>query len=120
MPEHHPLAPASPWVEVVATEGDWDAADPHLLRTIYAQLVWIRVFEQYVLDLASGGLAIASAETRVRPSSGAATRPANPAVRMTPTVAKVSAGAAARRKECRDVRRPPSNRITASATEPTT
>ena len=33
MPEHRPLAPASPWVEVVATEADWDAADPHLLRT---------------------------------------------------------------------------------------
>ena len=52
MPQHRPLTPAAPWVEVVATDEDWDAADPQLLRTFYAQLVWIRAFEQYVLDLA--------------------------------------------------------------------
>ncbi|MDX6365258.1 MAG: 2-oxoisovalerate dehydrogenase component, partial [Nocardioidaceae bacterium] len=56
MPEHRPLQPASPWLEVVATDADWDAADPDLLRTVYAQLVWIRTFEQYVLDLAGAGL----------------------------------------------------------------
>lgn len=71
MPEHHPLAPASPWVEVVATEADWDAADPHLLRTIYAQLVWIRVFEQYVLDLASGGLIHGPAHSSIGQEGGA-------------------------------------------------
>jgi len=71
MPEHHSLAPASPWVEVVATEADWDAADPHLLRTIYAQLVWIRTFEQYVLDLASGGLIHGPAHSSIGQEGGA-------------------------------------------------
>ena len=28
MPEHRPLEPAAPWVELVATDADWDAADP--------------------------------------------------------------------------------------------
>ena len=56
MPELRPLQPASPWVEVLATDADWEAADADLLRTMYAQLVWIRTFEQYVLDLAGAGL----------------------------------------------------------------
>ncbi len=71
MPEHHPLEPAAPWVEVVATEADWDAADPHLLRTIYAQLVWIRTFEQYVLDLAAGGLIHGPAHSSIGQEGGA-------------------------------------------------
>ena len=71
MPEHHPLEPASPWVEVVATEADWDAADPALLRTIYAQLVWIRAFEQYVLDLAAAGLIHGPAHSSIGQEGGA-------------------------------------------------
>ena len=71
MPEHHPLAPASPWVEVVATQADWDAADPDLLRAIYAQLVWIRTFEQYVLDLASAGLIHGPAHSSIGQEGGA-------------------------------------------------
>ncbi len=71
MPEHHPLAPASPWVEVAATEADWDAADPHLLRTMYAQLVWIRAFEQYVLDLAGAGLIHGPAHSSIGQEGGA-------------------------------------------------
>ena len=31
MPEHRPLQPASPWVEVVTTDADWDAADEGLV-----------------------------------------------------------------------------------------
>lgn len=71
MPEHHPLEPASTWVEVVATEADWDAADPDLLRTIYAQLVWIRTFEQYVLDLAGAGLIHGPAHSSIGQEGGA-------------------------------------------------
>jgi 2-oxoisovalerate dehydrogenase E1 component len=71
MPEHHTLEPASPWVEVVATEADWDAADPQLLRSIYAQLVWIRTFEQYVLDLAAGGLIHGPAHSSIGQEGGA-------------------------------------------------
>ena len=71
MPEHRPLQPASPWVQVVATDADWDAADEGLLRTIYAQLVWIRSFEQYVLDLAGAGLIHGPAHSSIGQEGGA-------------------------------------------------
>jgi 2-oxoisovalerate dehydrogenase E1 component len=71
MPEHQPLQPATPWVEVVATDADWDSADPDLLRTVYAQLVWIRAFEQYVLDLAGAGLIHGPAHSSIGQEGGA-------------------------------------------------
>ncbi len=71
MPEHRRLEPASPWVEVVATDADWDAAPPALLRTIYAQLVWVRAFEQYVLDLAAAGLIHGPAHSSIGQEGGA-------------------------------------------------
>ncbi|WP_107767524.1 alpha-ketoacid dehydrogenase subunit alpha/beta [Nocardioides terrigena] len=71
MPQHRPLTPAAPWVEVVATDEDWDAADPQLLRTFYAQLVWIRAFEQYVLDLAGAGLIHGPAHSSIGQEGGA-------------------------------------------------
>ena len=49
-----------------------------------------------------------------------ATGAVNPAVIMTPTVASVAAGASTLRKVASRVRKPPSNRISASAIEPTT
>ena len=71
MPEHRPLEPASPWVQIVSTDADWDAADPALLRTIYAQLVSIRAFEQYVLDLAGAGLIHGPAHSSIGQEGGA-------------------------------------------------
>ncbi|KRF34813.1 alpha-ketoacid dehydrogenase subunit alpha/beta [Nocardioides sp. Soil805] len=71
MPQHRPLTPAAPWVEVVATDEDWDAADPQLLRTFYAQLVWIRAFEQLVLDLAGAGLIHGPAHSSIGQEGGA-------------------------------------------------
>jgi 2-oxoisovalerate dehydrogenase E1 component len=71
MPEHHRLEPASPWVEVVAGSADWDAADPALLRTMHAQLVWVRVFEQYVLELAGAGLIHGPAHSSIGQEGGA-------------------------------------------------
>jgi 2-oxoisovalerate dehydrogenase E1 component len=71
MPEHRPLEPASPWVEIVTTDADWDAADPDLLRSIYAHLVWVRAFEQYVLDLAGAGLIHGPAHTSIGQEGGA-------------------------------------------------
>lgn len=71
MPQHHPLTPAAPWVEVVVTDEDWDAAEPQLLRTVYAQLVWIRAFEQYVLDLAGAGLIHGPAHSSIGQEGGA-------------------------------------------------
>jgi 2-oxoisovalerate dehydrogenase E1 component len=71
MPEHRPLQPASPWVQIEVTDADWDAADPDLLRTIHAQLVWIRSFEQYVLDLAGAGLIHGPAHSSIGQEGGA-------------------------------------------------
>ena len=71
MPQHRPLMPAAPWVEVVVTDDDWDAAEPQLLRTFLAQLVWIRAFEQYVLDLAGAGLIHGPAHSSIGQEGGA-------------------------------------------------
>jgi 2-oxoisovalerate dehydrogenase E1 component len=56
MPDHHPLDAAAPWVEVIATQTDWDDAEPGLLTTIFGQLILIRAFEEKVLELAGEGL----------------------------------------------------------------
>jgi len=46
MTEHRQLTAAAPWVELVATTDDWDAADPALLTAMLNQLVLIRTFEE--------------------------------------------------------------------------
>jgi 2-oxoisovalerate dehydrogenase E1 component len=71
MPEHHPLQPSSPWVGLTATQDDWDSAEPDLLRTMYAQLTWIRTFEEYVLELAGEGLIHGPAHSSIGQEAGA-------------------------------------------------
>ena len=71
MAMHRPLEPAAPWVELIATQADWDAADPDLLRTMHAQLVLIRVFEEYVLELAGAGLIHGPAHSSIGQEGGA-------------------------------------------------
>ena len=71
MAQHRALEPAAPWVQVEVSEGDWDSADPDLLRTIYAQLVWIRTFEELVLDLAGAGLIHGPAHSSIGQEGGA-------------------------------------------------
>jgi 2-oxoisovalerate dehydrogenase E1 component len=56
MPEQRPLDPAARWTRVEVTDADWDAAEPGLLRAMLSQLVLIRTFEEYLLELAAGGL----------------------------------------------------------------
>ncbi|QCX82759.1 Pyruvate dehydrogenase E1 component subunit beta (plasmid) [Streptomyces sp. YIM 121038] len=68
--ERH-LAQAAPWTEVTATAADWDAADPALLTTVYGQLVLIRAFEEYVLQLADAGLVHGPAHSSVGQEGGA-------------------------------------------------
>jgi 2-oxoisovalerate dehydrogenase E1 component len=65
------LEPAAPWVELATTQEDWDAADPELLRTMLGQLVLIRVFEEYVLELASAGLIHGPAHSSIGQEGGA-------------------------------------------------
>jgi 2-oxoisovalerate dehydrogenase E1 component len=71
MTEHNRLEAAVPWVEVVATEQDWDAADPSLLTAMFAQLVLIRSFEEYVLELAGAGLVHGPAHSSIGQEGGA-------------------------------------------------
>ncbi|MDZ5661095.1 MFS transporter [Nocardioides sp. zg-1308] len=71
MPQHRQLTPAAPWVEVVVSDEDWDGADPALLRTFLAQLVWIRAFEQHVLDLSGAGLIHGPAHSSIGQEGGA-------------------------------------------------
>jgi 2-oxoisovalerate dehydrogenase E1 component len=71
MTEHRPLDPASPWVELVTTDADWDAADPGLLTTMLNQLVLIRTFEEYVLELAAAGLVHGPAHSSIGQEGGA-------------------------------------------------
>ncbi|GAA4594572.1 alpha-ketoacid dehydrogenase subunit alpha/beta [Planotetraspora phitsanulokensis] len=71
MTEHNRLEPAAPWVEIVATEADWDAAEPALLTSMLSQLVLIRTFEEYVLDLAREGLVHGPAHSSIGQEAGA-------------------------------------------------
>ena len=61
-----------------------------------------------------------SASVQVMPSRNFATGAVNAAVIRTPTVASVTAGASTLRNVAKRVRKPPSNRMSASAIEPTT
>ena len=71
MPAHNHLAPAVEWSELVVTEGDWDAARPELLTAMLSQLVLIRTFEEYVLELAAEGLIHGPAHSSIGQEGGA-------------------------------------------------
>jgi 2-oxoisovalerate dehydrogenase E1 component len=71
MPQHKKLSPAAPWTEVVATRKDWDAANPELLTSMFAQILLIRTFEEYVLRLASQGLVHGPAHASIGQEGGA-------------------------------------------------
>src|SRR5215211_4548295 len=71
MPERTPLDPAVAWVEFAATDADWDAAEPHLLTSMLSQLVLIRTFEEFVLELAGEGLIHGPAHSSVGQEGGA-------------------------------------------------
>lgn len=71
MTTHVALLPAAPWVEVIADDSDWDAADPHLLTSMFAELTLIRSFEEYVLSLAGEGLIHGPAHSSVGQEGGA-------------------------------------------------
>ncbi|MGH8860835.1 MAG: alpha-ketoacid dehydrogenase subunit alpha/beta [Jatrophihabitantaceae bacterium] len=71
MTEHRELHPDAPWLEFRTTDADWDAADPQLLQTMFAHLVLIRAFEQYVLDLSTDGLIHGPAHSSIGQEGGA-------------------------------------------------
>ena len=69
--EQNQLRMSASWVEVVATQQDWDAADPQLLVSAFAQLILIRAFEEYVLELAAAGLIHGPAHSSIGQEGGA-------------------------------------------------
>jgi 2-oxoisovalerate dehydrogenase E1 component len=69
--EQNHLQMSAPWVEVVATQEDWDAADPHFLTSAFAQLILIRAFEEFVLELAGAGLIHGPAHSSIGQEGGA-------------------------------------------------
>ncbi|WP_432936531.1 alpha-ketoacid dehydrogenase subunit alpha/beta [Kribbella sp. CA-253562] len=71
MPAEHPLEAAVGWTEFVVTQDDWDAAEPGLLTGMFSQLVLIRAFEEYVLDLAAKGLIHGPAHSSIGQEGGA-------------------------------------------------
>lgn len=71
MATHTPLEPAQPWIQVQATQEDWEAADPALLATMLGQLHLIRAFEETVLELAGEGLVHGPAHSSVGQEGGA-------------------------------------------------
>jgi 2-oxoisovalerate dehydrogenase E1 component len=66
-----PLHPDVPWVEFHVTDDDWDAADPELLAAMFGQLVMIRTFEEYVLELSGAGLIHGPAHSSIGQEGGA-------------------------------------------------
>jgi 2-oxoisovalerate dehydrogenase E1 component len=71
MPERIALDPSAEWVELVVTDEDWDAAAPHLLTSMLSQLVLIRTFEEFVLELAGEGLIHGPAHSSIGQEGGA-------------------------------------------------
>ena len=69
--EQNQLQMSAPWVEVVATPQDWDAADPQFLTSAFAQLILIRAFEEYVLELAGAALIHGPAHSSIGQEGGA-------------------------------------------------
>ena len=71
MATHTPLEPAQPWIQVQATQEDWESADPALLGTMLGQLHLIRAFEETVLELAGEGLVHVPAHSSIGQEGGA-------------------------------------------------
>jgi 2-oxoisovalerate dehydrogenase E1 component len=71
MSERQVIQPAAPWTELVITDADWDAADADLLTGMLSQLILIRAFEEYVLELASAGLVHGPAHSSIGQEGGA-------------------------------------------------
>lgn len=71
MPSHDNLTAGSPWVELRASAEDWEAADPGLLLRMLGFGLWIRTFEEYVLELAGQGLVHGPAHSSIGQEGGA-------------------------------------------------
>jgi len=71
MPSRHHLDPGVEWTEITVGQDDWDAAPAELLTAMYSQLVLIRTFEEFVLELAAAGLIHGPAHSSIGQEGGA-------------------------------------------------
>lgn len=71
MPSLNPITPTVPWSELTVTDADWDAAPAPLLTGMLSQLVVIRTFEEFVLELAGEGLIHGPAHSSIGQEGGA-------------------------------------------------
>jgi 2-oxoisovalerate dehydrogenase E1 component len=71
MPKREELSAGAEWIQFHIDDNDWDAADPQLLSSMFAQLVLIRSFEEYVLELANAGLINGPAHSSIGQEAGA-------------------------------------------------
>ncbi|MCW2762853.1 MAG: transporter, partial [Marmoricola sp.] len=71
MTTHKKLTATSPWIDLGTAESDWDAADPDVVLGMLGQTMWIRVFEEYVLELATAGLVHGPAHSSIGQEGGA-------------------------------------------------
>ncbi|UQX88467.1 thiamine pyrophosphate-dependent enzyme [Jatrophihabitans telluris] len=71
MTDYKSLDPAATWQEVSTSEADWDSAAPELLSAMFSQLVLIRSFEEFVLELAAEGLVHGPAHSSIGQEGGA-------------------------------------------------
>lgn len=71
MPTHQDLVPASSWVELTTDAQDWAEADGDVLLQLLGRAQWIRVFEEYVLELASQTLVHGPAHSSIGQEGGA-------------------------------------------------
>ena len=53
---HNKHKSTAPWLEVVVMPSDWDNADPQVLNNMLVEMVLVRTFEEYLLELASATL----------------------------------------------------------------
>ncbi len=65
------LEPLQSWVQIQATDKDWEKADPALLSSMLGQLHLVRAFEETVLELAGEGLVHGPAHSSIGQEGGA-------------------------------------------------
>lgn len=66
------LLPANAWIELKATESDWEQADATVLGTLLTHMHLVRAFEETVIELAMEGLVHGPAHSSIGQEGGAA------------------------------------------------
>jgi 2-oxoisovalerate dehydrogenase E1 component len=71
VPQYKKLAASAPWVELRLSTKERRETDPDVLLSLLGQAIWIRSFEEYVLELAGQGLVHGPAHSSIGQEGGA-------------------------------------------------